>query len=182
MARLSTRESGRGGGGTRAIPSGAHMADENQRCAPLRRLSGLRIELGHAADAPRLPRRKLLLRALPNGARRIIPTWRPVRELRRAGSMSRNLDFAQHRQDEPRRSRVRSERTAKISHVDGGGRAIGAHSVRPCKGFLRRRPDAGMGRRPEFGDLYIDGVEWRDWRRRRMESRKPKATPGDVKK
>ena len=75
MARLSARASGRGRVGARAIPCRAHMADENHRCAVLRGLSGFQIELGHGADAPRLPRRKLLLRALLDGTRRIIPTW-----------------------------------------------------------------------------------------------------------
>ncbi len=52
----------------------------------------------------------------------------------------------------------------------------------PAKDFSVDVLTRGWGGAPEFGDLYIDGVEWRDWRRRHMESRKPKATPGDVKK
>ena len=35
---------------------------------------------------------------------------------------------------------------------------------------------------PTFGDIYIDGVEWRDWRRQHPQGRKPPGAPGGNKK
>ena len=52
----------------------------------------------------------------------------------------------------------------------------------PSKDFSVDVLTRGWGGAPELGDLYIDGVEWRDWRRQHLQSRKPKAAPGDVKK
>lgn len=40
----------------------------------------------------------------------------------------------------------------------------------------------GWGGTPTFGDLYIDGVEWRDWRHQHPGSRKPPGAQGGVKK
>jgi len=52
----------------------------------------------------------------------------------------------------------------------------------PPKDFSIDVLTRGWSGPPEYGDLYVDGVEWREWRRRRLEGRKQKSVPGDVDK
>jgi hypothetical protein len=40
----------------------------------------------------------------------------------------------------------------------------------------------GEGGPPVFGDIYIDGAEWRDWRRQHPGDRKPAGAAGGDKK
>jgi hypothetical protein len=40
----------------------------------------------------------------------------------------------------------------------------------------------GSGGSPAFGDIYIEGAEWREWRSRHPGDRKPAAAPGGNKK
>jgi hypothetical protein len=93
MARLPAPASG---GRATAIRRAArtHMAHENHRCAALWSLSGFQVELGRTPDTKRVPHRKILLRALPLGTSRSIPTRDPLQSLRGAGPMSRKPDLA----------------------------------------------------------------------------------------